>query len=51
MMKMIVKSKEEESNGMQDMMTIKMISKWTKVTKDKLEGFWPNMRGITKMMR
>lgn len=39
MMKMIVNSKEEESNGMQDMMTIKMISKWTKVTKDKLEDF------------
>ncbi len=39
MMKMIVNSKEEESNGMQDMMTIKMISKWTTVTKDKLEDF------------
>ena len=50
-MKMIVKRRGEENNGMQGMMTNRMISKWMKVIKDKLEDFWPNMRGITKMMK
>ena len=37
MMKMIAKRKGEGSNGMQDMMMIRMNSKWMKVTKEKLE--------------
>lgn len=51
MMKMTVKRRESESNGMQGMMMTKTINKWMKVIKVKQEGFWPNMREITKMIK
>lgn len=51
MMRMIVNKREEESNAMLDTMMTRMMNKWMKVMKVRLEDFWPSMKEITKMTK